>query len=112
MRGTGVDHLQGLRMDATACRAGSSGRHRMAISQALMASARRAASALGRRQHQRAQVVAALEPFMDLQAGGALVAVDEYEGCVMARCFLVMGLRWTGRPGLGCLLRSVIPGSA
>ena len=47
---------------------------------------------------------------MDLQAGGALVAVDEYEGCVMARCFLVMGLRWMGRPGLGCLLRSVIPG--
>ena len=100
-------------MDATACRAGSSGRHRMAISQALMASARRAASlrsAAG--SISEAQVVAALEPFMDLQAGGALVAVDEYEGCVMARCFLVMGLRWMGRPGLGCLLRSVIPGSA
>ena len=85
----------------------------MAISQGVDGlGAARGVAALGRRQRQQAQVVAALEPFMDLQAGGALVAVDEYEGCVMARCFLVMGLRWMGRPGLGCLLRSVIPGSA
>ena len=63
-------------MDAAAWRAGSSGRQRIATSQALIASAALRILRSAVIGHQ-PQVGAALQAFMDLQAGGALVAVDE-----------------------------------
>lgn len=65
-------------MLAAASRAASSGRHRIAISQALIAAARLSGFfALRGGQRHELQVGPAVQSLVDLQAGRALVTVDE-----------------------------------
>jgi hypothetical protein len=79
-------------MASTASRAAASGRQRMAISQALMASARRLRILAFRRgKRDQLQIGPVAKPFVNLQPGGALVAVDENKGRAHARNTPVTG---------------------
>ena len=78
--GAGNPSLQTTRL-AVSFAAAASGRRRTAMSQLLMASAR-GVLAVGFGQCQQLQVGAAVQALVDLQAGGALVAVNKNKGLV------------------------------